>query len=308
MMRRTFALLACLATLGVTACGSQTAASPAGEKVSITTAKGTVDVAKNPSRIVVMDYAVLDSMNALGVADKIVGLPTKTLPPFQSDFKGIDNVGTLQEPDLEKIAALKPDAIIIGGRTAPKAAELAKVAPTIDLTFDATKFDESQKTNATALGTLFDKQAEVDTKLAAIEKAEAETKALAANAGTGIVLMTTGGKISAFGTGSRFGLVHSVLGVTPASTDLKVDAHGQAVSNEFIATTNPDRMFVIDRDAAVGQQGDSAQKLLDNALVNKTKAAQNKKITDLDGGRWYLLGSGLDNTLKMIDEVKAGLA
>lgn len=310
MLRRTFVLATALATLGLTACGSQEA-TPAGEsaqKVSVTTTKGVVEVTKNPGKVVVMDYSVLDSMKALGLSDKVVGAPTSTLPSFLSDFKDVTNVGTMQEPDLEKLAELKPDAIIIGGRTAPKYDELTKVAPTLDLTFDGARFDESQKANATALGTLFDKQSEVDAKLAAIEEAEAETKAAAAKAGTGLVLLTSGGKISAFGPGSRFGLVHDVLGVTPAAKDLKADKHGQAVSNEFIATTNPDRLFVVDRDAAIGEKGSSAQEVLDNALVNKTNAARNQKITYLDGARWYLLGWGLDNSLQMIDEVKAGLA
>lgn len=311
MMRRRTALFAASALmLGVTACGGQeaTPAADGGEKVTIKHAQGSTEVPKNPAKVVVMDYAVLDNMKALGVSDKVVGLPTKTLPGFMDEFKKLDNVGTMQEPDLEKIAELDPDVILIGGRTAAKYADLAKVAPTVDLSSDPKDFLGSLEKNAGIVGDLYGKSDEVKSQFAEVTKAVEETKAAAQGAGTGLVLLTSGGKLSAYGPGSRFGVIHEQFGVTPAAKDLKVDKHGQAVSNEFIATTNPDRMFVVDRDAAIGQQGTSAQKVLDNALVNKTKAATNKKITYLDGARWYLLGTGLDNTVEMANEVKAGLS
>jgi len=311
MLRRFLAPLAALAmTATLTACGQEasTGADAGGEKVTVQHAQGSVEVPKKPAKVVVMDYAVLDSMQALGVADTVVGLPTKTLPGFMDSFKDRQNVGTMQEPDLEKIAELDPDVILIGGRTAPKYAELAKVAPTVDLTNDSKDFLGSLEKNSTAIATIFDKADEQKTQFAEVTKAVEETKAAASTAGTGLVLMTSGGKLSAFGPGSRFGVIHKEFGVTPAAKDLKVDKHGQAVSNEFVATTNPQRIFAIDRDAAIGEQGQSAQKVLDNALVNRTAAAKDGHITYLDGARWYLLGTGLDNTVEMAHEVKAGLA
>ena len=311
MMRRRTALIAASAlTLGVTACGGESAtpAADGGEKVSIKHAQGTAEVAKNPTKVVVLDYGVLDNMKALGLSDKVIGVPAKTLPSFQSEFKDRENVGSLKEPDVEKIAELAPDVILIGGRSAAKYADLNKVATTVDLSSDAKDPLASMEKNATSVAELYGKQDEVKAQVDEVDKAIEETKSAAKNAGTGLVLLTSGGKISAYGPDSRFGLIHQEFGVTPAEKDLKADDHGQAVSNEFIATTNPDRMFVIDRDAAIGQEGTSAQKVLDNALVNKTKAATNKKITYLDAARWYLVGTSLDNTVEMANEVKAGLS
>ncbi|MEL4504754.1 siderophore ABC transporter substrate-binding protein [Luteococcus sp. H138] len=311
MLRRIFALLACVLTLGLVACGSTTSAAPAagGEKVTIKHKQGSTEVPRNPGKVVVLDYATLDSMKALGLSDKVVGVPAKTLPDFLSEFKKAENIGTMQEPDIEKVAALKPELIIIAGRTAEKYEELTKVAPTVNLAVDATKYLDSMKEQAKNLGTIFDKQSQVDEKLTAVDKAIEETKAAAAKgSAASLTILTSGGKMSAFGPGSRFGFIHDVYGLKPAAADLKVDNHGQAVSNEFIGTTNPDVLYVIDRDATIGKQGESAAKLLDNALVNKTNAAKNGKIVYLNGARWYLLGSGLDNTVEMAKEIKAGLA
>lgn len=310
MLRRFPAVVAATMALALSACG-QSSTEPAAstdEKVTIKHVQGSTELPKNPEKVVVLDYASLDSMKALGLSEKVVGVSTKTLPKFLDEFRDEENVGTLQEPDIEKIAALEPDAIIIAGRTAPKYEELSKVAPTVNLAVDGTKYIASSKQSVTNLGTIFDVEEQAASKFAEVEKAIDETKAVASKGGKNLFILTSGGKLSAYGPGSRFGYVYDVFGVKPAATNLKADSHGQAISNEFIATTNPDSMFVIDRDATIGAQGQSAAKILDNALVNKTSAAKDKKITYLDGSRWYLLGSGLDNTKEMAKELQGGLS
>ena len=78
---------------------------------------------------------------------------------------------------------------------------------------------------------------------------------------------------------------------------MQVAGHGQAISFEFILKTNPDWLFVLDRDAAIGREGASASKLLDNPLVNATKAAKKKQIVYLNSANWYLLGNASPGSL-----------
>lgn len=295
-MRRLTAVLALFLTLVLTACGSSETAVPAAEGGS------------GPSKVVVLDYSVLDSMDALGLGDRVVAVPTATLPEHLKKYADKKNAGTMAEPDIEGLAELQPDLILIGGRTVPKKDELAKIAKTVDLSVDANDFTASFQAKSRQLGELFGKTAEVDTKLKAIDDQIAATKAKAAGKGSALVVLVSGGKLSAFGPKSRFGIIHEQLGVTPAVTDLKVDKHGQPISFEFIAKANPDMLFVIDRDAAIGEQGKSAAEVLDNDLVAGTKAWKNKKVTYLDGGRWYLLGNGLANLPEMVKAVDAGMA
>lgn len=295
-MRRLQAVLALFIAFFVAACGATDKAVPA--------AQG----GDGPQKVVVLDYNVLDSMDALGLGDKVVAVPTKTLPEHLKKYADKKNAGTMAEPDIEAIAALEPDLILIGGRTVPKKDELAKVGKTVDLTVDATDFVASYQAKSRELGELFGKTTEVDAKLKAVDEQIAATKAKASDKGTALIVLVSGGKLSAFGPKSRFGIIHDQLGVAPAATDLKVDKHGQPISFEFIAKTNPDMLFVIDRDAAIGEQGKAAAEVLDNDLVAGTKAWQNKKVTYLDGGRWYLLGNGLANLPEMVKQVDGGLA
>lgn len=62
-----------------------------------------------------------------------------------------------------------------------------------------------------------------------------------------LVVLSNGGKVSAFGPGSRFGMVHEVFGVKPADENVEVAQHGQNVSFEYIVDLDPDYLFVIDR-------------------------------------------------------------
>src|SRR5699024_11577436 len=59
-----------------------------------------------------------------------------------------------------------------------------------------------------------------------------------------LVVLHNRGRFSAYGSGSRFGLVHDALGIEEAKKGLETDIHGARVSNEFIQQTNPD---ILDR-------------------------------------------------------------
>ena len=66
---------------------------------------------------------------------------------------------------------------------------------------------------------------------------------------------------------------------------------------------------MIDRDAAIGREGVSAQRMLDNELVRPTKAWKNKRVVYLNGYNWYLMGSaGLTAMQQNVDEIAGALA
>lgn len=278
--------------------------------VTVTDARGQVDVPASPEDLVVADFGALDTLDYLGVEP--TALPKKGLPEHLSKYAGeqYTDLGTLKELDLEKVAAAGPELIVLGGRSAPQYEEAEQIAPVIDVT-GAKGADAVTTLKATsqALAAVYGKTEQADERLAQIDARIAAVDAKAANSGTALVLMVTGGKLSAYGPGSRFGFIHDVLGVKAAAPNLAQDSHGQVVSFEFIKQTDPDMLFVIDRDAAIGNKGGQAAKaVLDNPLVASTSAWKNDKVTYLDPQSWYLVGSGLNTLPAMIDEVDAALA
>jgi iron complex transport system substrate-binding protein len=99
-------------------------------------------------------------------------------------------------------------------------------------------------------------------------------------------------------------LVYDVFGVEPAVEDVEAATHGEPVSFEFLLETNPDTLWVIDRDAATGEEGSqAAEAVLDNEIVAQTTAAQEDRIVYLDPMAWYIVFGGLDTTKIMIDDV-----
>ncbi|MFC5387388.1 siderophore ABC transporter substrate-binding protein [Aquamicrobium segne] len=271
-------------------------------------AQGETNIDGVPQKIVVFDLAVVDTLDVLGV--EIDGLPTGILPSYLQKYADSDiaNIGTMFEPDYEAVAALEPDLIIVGGRSAPKYAELSRLAPTIDLTVDRTNFFASAKQNAVTLGEIFGKQAEAAKAVTALDASLAGLAASAENAGNVLVMITTGGRMSAHGPGSRFDVVFSDYGFKPAVDGLDTGTHGQAISNEFILETNPDWLFVVDRDAAIGREGVAASQMLDNELVNQTTAWQKNQVVYLDPVSWYLVGGGLTAMSISIDQIAEALA
>lgn len=261
----------------------------------------------NLKTVLVFDLSALDTLDTIGV--KVAGVPQGVKPKRLEKYNSAEypKIGSLFEPDYEAVSAMKPDIIIVGGRSSAKYAELAKIAPTIDLTVDPQHYIASAKANAETLGRLFRKEDEVAKHLKELDASIAALHEKAQTVGKGLVILTTGGRMSAFGPGSRFGVLYEDFGIVPAVPDLKVANHGQSISYEFILKTNPDWLFVIDRDAVVGKQGQSAKEMLNNALVNKTTAWKEGHVVYLDPADWYLAGSGLSALKAAVRQVREAI-
>jgi iron complex transport system substrate-binding protein len=306
-------------SLVLAACGGQgareTSAGAGGadagqQQVELLTIKhqlGEAKVKKNPEKVIVFDYGILDTLDKMGV--KPLGVPQSNLPPYLSKFKDAQykNIGSLQEPDFEKISALKPDLIIISGRQSSHYEELSKLGPTVYLAVDTSQYWDSFRENMRTVAAIFDKKDWMEQQLAELTKSVAAVKAQAANGRKALIVLVTGGKASAYGPGSRFGIIHDVLGVAPADANIEASTHGMSISFEYIAAKNPDYLFVIDRDAGIGNQGPSAKQVLENELVKGTNAYKNDRIVYLDPSIWYLSGGGLVSMAEMVDEVAQGL-
>lgn len=268
-----------------------------------------VEVKKNPENVVVFDFGSLDTMAALGLEENIVGLPQATVPAYLKQFKDekYQNLGSLKEPDFEAIHAAKPELIIISARQAELYDQFKEIAPTIYLNMEYENTLESFESNVHTIAEIFDKEDEAKAELAKVEEKIATVKEKAeASDEKGLIVLGTEGKVSAYGPASRFGLVHDVLGVIPADENIESSRHGQSITYEYILETNPDVLYIIDRDAAIGN-GASVKDSIENDLVKKTNAFKNDKMIYLDGEVWYLASGGLESMNIMVDEVAEGL-
>ncbi|MEJ1154878.1 MULTISPECIES: siderophore ABC transporter substrate-binding protein [Microbacterium] len=272
-------------------------------------ARDSVEVVANPESVVTFDIATLDTLDAIGAGDSVVGIPDVALPDYLAAYADLPKVGTLFEPDFEAVAELEPELIITAARSTGQYDELSEISTTIDLTgaYAGAFVPSAGLERAAQLGEIFGAEEEVAALSADIEELASTIQSEAS--GTALVLSISGGEYGAFGEGSRFGYFYDELGWTPAVVSAELpgaegSAHGDTVTNEFILTANPDWIFAFDRGAATGE-GSSAEETLDNELVAETTAAQQGQIIYLPASELYIVINGLtaiDNVLTAVHE------
>lgn len=315
--RTTFMKSAAAMLIGM-ACISAPAMGPAmGKDIAIAHAKGETVLKSVPHKVAVYDLATLDILHALDV-DAVSGVPkgAEDKGNFPTHIAGYgdakySNVGTLFEPDLAALQALKPDLIVIGGRSAKKYDEVAAIAPTIDMSSPDKDLAATAIANTRKLGTVFGVSDRAEASVARFEAVLAQLRAQAAGAGTGLVLFAAGQGVMAHAPGDRFGHVYGFVGIRPAIAPAAPAASGPrpvAGSPEAAAArkiqqetlvkalaSEPNWLFVIDRNAATGNKPSTiAQTLGADARVSATKAWKAGRVVYLDPRTWYLVGAGID--------------
>jgi iron complex transport system substrate-binding protein len=308
-----FTLIFLLAACGSTEEASKSSGSE-GEKteekakeVTITHKYGEVTIEKNPDKVVVFDFGVLDALDTLGV--EIAALPQAIVPKTLEKYAGSEytNVGSLKEPDFEALHELQPDVIFISSRQAELYDQFAEIAPTVFVEVDYANYMSSLEKNFKLLAEVFEKEEALDEKMNELKASiEALNKEATASDSKALILLANEGKVSAFGPASRYGFVHDVFGFKAVDENLEISQHDQSITFEYILEKNPDVLFVIDRSAAVGGEV-AAKDTLENDLVKKTNAYKNGKIVYLDAVNWYIAGNGITSTQSMVEEVKAAL-
>lgn len=280
---------------------------PVAAEITVQHARGETVLPERPTTVLVFDPSVLDTLDALGVA--VAGVPGSHIPEFLARYRGKDylKIGTLFEPDFEAVHAAAPDLVIVAARSSAAYPQLARIAPTIDLTLPDRGLLDGVRNNITTIGRIFEKEREATVLVAEIDRAAERVRQSAAKAGTVLMLMVNGGRLSIYGPGSRFGWLYDELGLTPAVPHADVATHGAAVSFEFILKTNPDWLIVLDRDVAVGHAGVSARQVLDNEIVAATRAAKAGRILYVDPARWYLAMGGGRSTGVVLNELADAL-
>ncbi len=275
--------------------------------VTIKHAKGEATFSEVPKKVLTFDLAALDTLTALGI--DVAGVPGGNKPEYLSKYAGDDvaKIGTFFEPDYEAVNAAEPDLIIVAGRSSAKYEDLAKIAPTIDLSVSSENFLPEAQENVRSLAKVFGKEKEAEALLEKLATSTADLKSKAGQQGKALLVLTTGGKMSSYGPGSRFGMLFADYGFVAAETAGTKGTHGNPSSYEYILEKNPDWLFVIDRDAAIGRDG-AARKMLDNDVVGQTTAWKNNHVVYLDPVAWYLVGGGITAMQNTVDQLSKAIS
>ena len=254
---------------------------------------GTTELKKAPKRIVILDNLYGEILDPLDITPVGVTTGQADSQEFSTLFKKqykdakVVSVGWQGNPDLDKIAELKPDLILMTGEQEDLYDELSEIAPTVGYQINT---DENWDYHETSLkvAEIFDKRDEMKKDLDRVDAREAvfaeNVKAKFGNQKL-MYLRVTDNDIRYYAYG-HFGYLYDTYHFNRAET-FNPDDMFQVIDPDKLKDINPDLLIV---------QADS-QELLDNKLKNtpvwtSLKAVQNNKVIYADYST-YMLGFGI---------------
>ena len=306
-------LLAALMLLGM---ATAALAEAAPETVTITSLNAErepveLEVPYDPQRIAILDMPSLDILDRLGLGDRVVGSATTTLEYLQAYVPGdtIANLGTIKEADLEAVMACEPDVIFIGGRLSASYDALSEIAPVVFLSTDTQiGVVESVRNNATTIASMFGLEAQVDELMAGFD-ARIEALAAFAEGKNAIVGLCTSGSFNILGSDGRCSIISVEIGFDNLGDGDVTATHGNESSFELVVELDPDYMFVLDRDAAIGTDGAQlAKEIVENELVMDTNVYKDGHIVYLANPTvWYTAEGGITALDIMLGDLEGAL-
>ena len=264
---------------------------------------GTTELKKAPKRIVILDNLYGEILDPLDITP--VGATTgqadsqefSTL--FKKQYKDakVISVGWQGNPDLDKIAELKPDLILMTGEQEDLYDKLSEIAPTVGYQINT---DENWDYHETSLkvAEIFDKRDEMKKDLDRVDAREAvfaeNVKAKFGNQKL-MYLRVTDNDIRYYAYG-HFGYLYDTYHFNRAET-FNPDDMFQVIDPDKLKDLNPDLLIV---------QADS-QELLDNKLKNTSvwsnlKAVQNNNVIYADYST-YMLGFGIVSQEAIMNQI-----
>lgn len=326
MKRMTTFVLALAMAVSLTACGNNNEGTSSKENTSKEETKKPetvtikslnanaeetdLEVPYDAQKIAVMDMAALDILDSLGLGDRVVGTSDTSLPYLQDYVTNekIENLGTIKEADMEAVMACEPDVIFIGGRLAGSYDALSEIAPVVYLSTDSEiGLVKSVEKNATTIASMFGKEEKVADLMNGFD-ARIEKLAAFSEGKTAIIGMCTSGGFNVLGNDGRCALIGTEVGFENIGVDANIDTstHGNEASFEFVVEKNPDYIFVMDRDAAIGRDGAQlAQDIMESELIKGTDAYKNGHLVYLEHPAvWYTAEGGVKALDLMLQDLE----
>ena len=327
MKKLTTLVLALAMVFGLAACGNKNSGTTSKEDTNKTEKPKTVtiksfnanneetdlEVPYDAQRIAVMDMAALDILDSLGLGDRVVGSSSTSLDYLQEYVTNdeIADLGTIKEADMEAVMSCEPDVIFIGGRLAQSYDALSEIAPVVYLSTDTEiGLVKSVEKNAKTIASMFGVEDDVKDLMNGYDARIEKLKAFAEGK-TAIIGMCTSGGFNVLGNDGRCALIGNEVGFENIGVDANVDTstHGNEASFEFVVEKNPDYIFVLDRDAAIGTDGAQlAKDIMENELIMGTDAYKDGKIVYLEHPAvWYTAEGGVNALGFMLEDLENAL-
>ncbi|WP_228282276.1 ABC transporter substrate-binding protein [Rubrobacter tropicus] len=299
------------AALALAACGGAGGQGGDGGGASAQTrtiehAMGETKIQGTAKRVVVLDTGELDSAMSLGVkpvgaVEAVEGLG---LPSYLEGAGGIENVGTIEEPNLEKIATLNPDLILSSKlRHEQIYDQLSQVAPTVFTETTGVTWKENFEKHAEAMNRADEAKEVMDGYEDRLEEFKRAMGGRLGETEVSVVRFLPG-ETRVYQKESFVGTVLEDAGLPrPPSQDVDDFAILNA-SEETIPEMDGDAIFV----TAYGPQDETTrQKITSDPLWQKLEAVRQDRVYEASDDLW-MLGIGPTAANGVVDDLEKHLA
>lgn len=283
--------------LGGCAAGAESPATDdAGDVHEVTHARGTTEVPSEVERVVTLEPLELDTAVAVGITPGGAAVASNVAStPSYLGVDGVEAVGTVPEPDLEAIAALKPDLIL--GTEARHSAlyeQLSAIAPTVFIETQA----DPWRDNALLIGEALNKEDEVADLLADVDQRCADLSDQYDVDGQTVQLIRPRDEttLSLYGPISFAGSLLECVGYTIPEQDW-ADGLQADISPENILDATADEVFVTTADV-------DDQSTIPAAVTQNASAFPSVTLVDTS---YWVAGVGPKGAHAVLDDIEKHL-
>jgi iron complex transport system substrate-binding protein len=271
---------------------------------AIETAMGKVEVPERAERVVVLDTGELDSAMTLGVkpVGAVEAIESSGYPKYLERTEGIENVGTIEQPNLEAIAALEPDLILSSKlRHEQIYDQLSQIAPTVFTESTGVTWKENFDVHAEALGRTEEAERVKEEYRARVDEFKQK---VGENPPEVSVVRFLAGDTRIYQKASFVGTVLEDAGLPrPPSQDVDDFAITNA-SAELIPDMGGDVIFV----TAYGPEEETTKsEILNDPLWQQLEAVQQGRVHEVSDDLW-MLGIGYTAANGVVDDLTKYLA
>lgn len=269
-------------------------------------AMGETEVPGTIERLVVLDSSFLDASIALGVTPvgATEGVAGAGLPAYLGDATAqVQLVGQTTEPNLEQIAAMRPD-LILGAKVRHEAIydQLSAIAPTVFSESSGTNWTEQVRLTGESLN-----RADQATKLLA--DFDARAKDVGARIGapgtSAVIIRFIPGQIRLYGPATFSGSVLTAVGFDLGDKGYDPSFGMAVISAEQVDSLDADVIFATNPEVESGG-ATSTDRGAVAALWSTLPAVQNGKQFDILDSTW-MTGIGVIGANAILDDLEAKL-
>ena len=299
-------ILGCLTSVMLMGCGSakdNTVEDTKVKTVTVTDAKGEVDIPAEPKKIVDLsgnsDILSILGYKVIGTANSDAYAYTKFPTYLEDTLKGAEILGySMQDTmDIEAVMNLEPDLIVISTVQEKMYDQLTEIAPTVMIQLEALNWKDDIKT----IANIFNKTEEADKWLADYEKkakdAGDKIKEEYGEDTSYLSFLASGGQFFVF-DGAGFGSVlYEDMGLTkPSGMPEQSDISLPVVTYEGLASIEADYIFLIATDEDLAE-------LEGNAIWNNIPAVKEGRVVVLGASPYFNQGYSPIGRDLLVDEI-----